>query len=345
MSGYYHSQQYGYEADPNAQYYGHPQEYEVDPSAYAAYAPPIVGSSTVKSAGPVSYSAQPVQYAAQAAPTSYTGAGAQYYAPPTPYYFNNHGSASSSSAVPYPSGYPEGDSGAVPYPTGYTVESESGAVPYPEGYTPSAASATVVRATANTDDNRRAAALAALPAMPAQGTSSGTAGAAAAAAAATTGARDGKTGKKRKTILRAAGGEAWEDQTLLEWDANDFRLFCGDLGNEVTDDLLLKAFAKYPSVLRARVVRDYKSNKSKGYGFVSFKDPNDFVKAMKEMNGKYVGNRPIKLRKSTWSERNIDIKTLKKVQQTAIFKPVLKMAPKHPRQHAPHTEHPSGHGH
>lgn len=42
------------------------------------------------------------------------------------------------------------------------------------------------------------------------------------------------------------------------------------------------------------------------YGFVSFKDPNDFIKAMREMNGKYVGNRPIKLRKSNWKERNIE---------------------------------------
>jgi hypothetical protein len=28
---------------------------------------------------------------------------------------------------------------------------------------------------------------------------------------------------------------------------------------------------------------------------------------MKEMDGKYVGNRPIKLRKSNWKDRNSDI--------------------------------------
>jgi len=67
---------------------------------------------------------------------------------------------------------------------------------------------------------------------------------------------------------------------------DDFRIFCGDLGNEVTDDLLGKAFSKYKSFLKAHVVRDKRSQKTKGYGFVSFKDPNDFVKAMKEMNGK-----------------------------------------------------------
>lgn len=66
---------------------------------------------------------------------------------------------------------------------------------------------------------------------------------------------------------------------------DDFRIFCGDLGNEVTDDQLTRAFAKYPSFLRAKVVRDKKTSKSKGYGFVSFKDPNDFIRAMREMNG------------------------------------------------------------
>ena len=51
-------------------------------------------------------------------------------------------------------------------------------------------------------------------------------------------------------------------------------------------------------------MREGKTGKSKGYGFVSFKDPADFMKALREMNGKYVGNRPVKLRKSTWKDRD-----------------------------------------
>lgn len=113
-------------------------------------------------------------------------------------------------------------------------------------------------------------------------------------------------GKKKKCV-RTAAGQTWEDQTLLDWDPNDYRLFCGDLGNEVTDDMLARVFNKYNSFQRARVVRDKNSKKTKGYGFVSFKDPNDFIRAMREMNGKYVGNRPIKLRKSNWKDRNVDV--------------------------------------
>lgn len=66
---------------------------------------------------------------------------------------------------------------------------------------------------------------------------------------------------------------------------DDFRIFCGDLGNDVTDEVLTRAFNKYTSFLKAKVVRDKRTNKTKGFGFVSFKDPQDFIKAMKEMNG------------------------------------------------------------
>lgn len=67
---------------------------------------------------------------------------------------------------------------------------------------------------------------------------------------------------------------------------DDFRIFCGDLGNDVTDEMLVRVFGKYPSFQKAKVVRDKRTNKTKGFGFVSFKDPQDFIKAMKEMNGK-----------------------------------------------------------
>jgi len=71
---------------------------------------------------------------------------------------------------------------------------------------------------------------------------------------------------------------------------DDFRLFCGDLGNEVNDDVLTRAFNKYSSFQKAKVVRDKRSGKSRGYGFVSFKDSKDFIQAMREMNGKNIFN-------------------------------------------------------
>merc|ERR1711878_68668 len=97
------------------------------------------------------------------------------------------------------------------------------------------------------------------------------------------------------------------DETLKEWDTNDFRIFCGDLGNDVTDEVLARTFGRYSSFQKAKVIRDKRTNKTKGFGFVSFKDPSDFTRAMREMNGKYVGSRPIKMKKSAWKDRNIDV--------------------------------------
>ncbi|KAL6581650.1 hypothetical protein OROMI_007573 [Orobanche minor] len=112
-----------------------------------------------------------------------------------------------------------------------------------------------------------------------------------------------KAETKKKAIPRKAAGQSWEDPTLAEWPENDYRLFCGDLGNEVNDDVLSKAFVRFPSFNMARVVRDKHIGKTKGYGFISFSNRTDLACALKEMNGKYVGNCPIKLRRSTWTGR------------------------------------------
>lgn len=106
-----------------------------------------------------------------------------------------------------------------------------------------------------------------------------------------------RKGETRPTVLRRAAGKLWEDQTLLDWDPTHKRLFVGDLGNDVTDELLTSAFEKYPSFSKARVVRN-KDGKSKGYGFVAFADPTDFLSAWKQMNRKYIGSRPCTLKKA-----------------------------------------------
>ena len=76
------------------------------------------------------------------------------------------------------------------------------------------------------------------------------------------------------------------------------------LGNEVSDEILSNAFRNYKSFLKARVIKNRRTGKSKGFGFVSLGTMEDYAKAMKEMNGRYVGNRPIKLTKSSWKDRS-----------------------------------------
>ncbi|KAJ5923301.1 hypothetical protein N7454_008546 [Penicillium verhagenii] len=104
--------------------------------------------------------------------------------------------------------------------------------------------------------------------------------------------------ESQKTVARAGGGQEWTDSTLLEWDPAHFRLFVGNLAGEVTDESLLKAFARYTSVQKARVIREKRTQKSKGYGFVSFSDGDDYFKAAREMQGKYIGSHPVLLRRA-----------------------------------------------
>lgn len=63
---------------------------------------------------------------------------------------------------------------------------------------------------------------------------------------------------------------------------------------------------KYNSFQKGKVVIDKRTGKTKGYGFVSFKEPKDFLNALKEMNNKYIGNRPVKITKSNWKDRALD---------------------------------------
>jgi RNA recognition motif-containing protein len=112
-------------------------------------------------------------------------------------------------------------------------------------------------------------------------------------------------------IYRKGAGIIWQDESLNEWPENDYRIFVGDLGNEVNDQVLANAFIKYPSFAKAKVIRNKITGKTKGYGFVSVTDVNDYIKIMREMNGKYVGNRPIRLKRSTWKDRSVKYSTSK----------------------------------
>ena len=112
-----------------------------------------------------------------------------------------------------------------------------------------------------------------------------------------------------------AAGKKWIDKSLEEWPENDFRIFVGNLSNEVTDELLHQHFAaKYPSLARVKVVRDAKNpEKSKGYGFASFLDPLECAKAIREMDQTWLGSRPVRVKRSDWKDR--DIKTVRKNQK------------------------------
>ncbi|KAF3985679.1 hypothetical protein FT663_05202 [Candidozyma haemuli var. vulneris] len=110
--------------------------------------------------------------------------------------------------------------------------------------------------------------------------------------------RRAAVGKRPDTYLHSRKGKhvkiTGQDE---KWNPKHFRLFVGNLGPDATDELLIAAFAKYASMSKARVVKDHKGE-NRGYGFVAFEKADDYLQAFKEMNGKYVGQRPVQLKRA-----------------------------------------------
>jgi len=76
--------------------------------------------------------------------------------------------------------------------------------------------------------------------------------------------------------------------------SNHFHIFVGDLSPEVNDEVLGKAFSAFGSMSDARVMWDVNSGKSRGYGFVAFRDKTDAEQAIATMNGEWLGSRAIR---------------------------------------------------
>ncbi|KAL8158679.1 hypothetical protein V2J09_000216 [Rumex salicifolius] len=75
---------------------------------------------------------------------------------------------------------------------------------------------------------------------------------------------------------------------------NHFNIFVGDLSPEVTDATLFACFSAYPTCSDARVMWDQKTGRSRGFGFVSFRNQQDAQTAINDLNGKWLGSRQIR---------------------------------------------------
>jgi RNA recognition motif-containing protein len=71
------------------------------------------------------------------------------------------------------------------------------------------------------------------------------------------------------------------------------KLYVGNLPYAVRDEELGKMFAEFGEVSEAKVIVDKFSNRSKGFGFVTFASEEDAAKAVEAMNGKDVEGRPL----------------------------------------------------
>ena len=75
--------------------------------------------------------------------------------------------------------------------------------------------------------------------------------------------------------------------------AEGVNVYVKNLDEGVTDDTMHEAFSPYGTITSARVMVDNTSGKSKGFGFVCFSAPEEATKAITEMNGKILLNKPI----------------------------------------------------
>ncbi|KAM7253587.1 hypothetical protein ACFE04_021741 [Oxalis oulophora] len=76
--------------------------------------------------------------------------------------------------------------------------------------------------------------------------------------------------------------------------SSHFNIFVGDLSPEVTDAALFACFSTYHTCSDARVMWDQKTGRSRGFGFVSFRNQQDAQSAINELTGKWLGSRQIR---------------------------------------------------
>ncbi|KAI0374352.1 RNA-binding domain-containing protein [Pilatotrama ljubarskyi] len=88
---------------------------------------------------------------------------------------------------------------------------------------------------------------------------------------------------------------AYQGQQNKEDTSNHYHVFVGDLSPEVNDEVLAKAFSAFGTLSDARVMWDMNSGKSRGYGFLAFRDKTDAEQAIATMNGEWLGSRAIRV--------------------------------------------------
>lgn len=70
-------------------------------------------------------------------------------------------------------------------------------------------------------------------------------------------------------------------------------LFVGSLSYSTTDESLHDFFAQIGKVKRAMVAKDRDTNRSRGFGFVTFDDETNNQKAISQLNGQQLDGREI----------------------------------------------------
>ncbi|XP_003894827.3 RNA-binding motif protein, X chromosome-like [Papio anubis] len=77
------------------------------------------------------------------------------------------------------------------------------------------------------------------------------------------------------------------------------KLFIGGLNTETNEKALEAVFGKYGRIVEVLLMKDQKINKSRGFAFVTFESPADAKDAARDMNGKSLDGKAIKVEQAT----------------------------------------------
>lgn len=76
-------------------------------------------------------------------------------------------------------------------------------------------------------------------------------------------------------------------------DVAEYRCFVGGLAWATDDGRLQDAFSKYGEVVESKVIKDRETDRSRGFGFVTFADESAMKDAIEGMNGQELDGRNI----------------------------------------------------
>lgn len=84
------------------------------------------------------------------------------------------------------------------------------------------------------------------------------------------------------------------------------RIFVGNLKFTVSDDTLRSTFASVGRVIRAEIVRDKYDGRSRGFAFVEMELDADAERAVRELSGKPLAGRPMRVEAATTERPNLE---------------------------------------
>lgn len=72
-------------------------------------------------------------------------------------------------------------------------------------------------------------------------------------------------------------------------------IYVGNLPYRMSEAELREVFAEFGEVVRAKIVKDKDTNRSKGFGFVEMSNDNDGKRAIEALNNKEVNGRALRI--------------------------------------------------